>query len=170
MSIIREKPLKIAIIGYSGTGKSAAGVKIAEKLALSFADLDEIIVYKQGMSIAQTYITFGEKTFRSLEEGALSEVLWHDDIVICVGGGLPLNSCIMELLQDFVKVRFTAGAHTIHARLTALNRPKIWDYSLAAIKKAIAEREETYSFYADITIDTDGKTVEEVAELVVSGQ
>lgn len=156
--------MKIAIIGYMGTGKSAAGLKIAEKMELEFADLDEIMIYKLGMPISQAYITFGEKVFRSMEESALYEVLWRDDLVIVMGGGLPLNTQNMQLLKDFVKVYFIADAETVQSRLTAMNRPKIWDSSADAARQAFKQRDADYKSYADITVDTSGKTLDEVAD------
>lgn len=160
--------MKIALIGMMGTGKTTSGPLIAEKLGVSFADLDDIIAYKVGMSIAQVFMHFGEKTFRSYETSALYEVIWHENIVISCGGGVTLNSKNMEIMKDFIKVRFIADAHTLHERLkNDLSRPLLKDNLIEAIQKIMDEREQHYSVYADITVDTSNKTPQEVADEVI---
>jgi shikimate kinase len=160
--------MKIALIGMMGTGKTTSGPIIANKLGTNFADLDDIIAYKVGMSISQAFIYFGEKVFRSYETSALSEVVWHENIVISCGGGVTLNVRNMEIMKDFIKVRFIADAEILHQRLkNDFSRPLLKDNSVAALKKIMDEREKHYAAYADITIDTSNKTPEEVADLTI---
>ncbi len=160
--------MKIALIGMMGTGKNTSGILIAQKLGVSFADLDDIIAYKAGMSIQQAFMYFGEKVFRSYETSVLAEVVWHENIVISCGGGVTLNLENMEMMKDFIKVRFIADAHTISKRLEGdFTRPLIKENTPAALQKIMDQREEQYASYADITVDTAGKTPEEVADLTI---
>jgi shikimate kinase len=157
--------MKITLIGMMGTGKTVVGKQLAEILELSFADIDEMVEARVGMSIEQAFIYFGEKTFRSYETSSLCEVVWHDDIVISCGGGVPLSGENMKMLESFVKVRLIAQPDTIYNRVKDdFSRPLLKNNSPQIVQKIVQEREESYSAYADITIDTEGKTVQQVAE------
>jgi shikimate kinase len=146
-----------------GTGKTVSGMMLAERLELSFADLDDMIVYRLGMPITQVFITVGEKVFRSYETDILRELVWQDNIVISCGGGVSLSSDNMKLLDDFIKVRLTASPETIYDRIKDdFSRPLIKDNTPPALQKLIDEREASYSSYADITVSTDNKSVEDV--------
>jgi len=159
---------KIAFIGMMGTGKSVSGRRLAEKLQLSFADLDDMLIYRMGMSIAQAFIVFGEKIFRDYETNALLEASWSDKMVIACGGGVVLKKENMDMLNKFIKVRLTANPYTIYDRIKDdFTRPLIKDSSPPALAKIIEEREGSYSKYADITINTDDKTVEQVVDEIV---
>ena len=48
-----------------GVGKSTIGKGLAEKLSLSFIDIDEIIEIKEGCSIEQIFKNKNEKYFRN---------------------------------------------------------------------------------------------------------
>jgi len=160
---------KIAFIGMMGTGKSVAGKKLAEKLQLAFADLDDMLIYRMGMPIAQAFIVFGEKVFRDYETNALMEAVWCDRMVIACGGGVALKKENMDMLEKFVKVRLTASPETIFERIKDdFSRPLIKDNSPPALAKIIADRESCYSKYADITVCTDNKNVADVVEEIMT--
>ncbi|MCL2555706.1 MAG: shikimate kinase [Firmicutes bacterium] len=159
---------RIAFIGMMGTGKSISGRKIAEKLQLSFSDLDDVLINRMGMSIAQAFIVFGEKVFRDYETNALLEVVWNERIVIACGGGVALKKENMDILDGYIKVRLTASPDTIYNRIKDdFTRPLIKDNSPPALAKIIDERESKYAEYADITVNTDNKSIEEVVEEII---
>jgi len=159
---------KIAFIGMMGTGKSVVGRAVAEKLQLAFSDLDDLLINRMGMYIAQAFIVFGEKVFRDYETNALLEASWLDKIVIACGGGVALKKENMQHLKNYIKVRLTASPQTIYDRIKDdVTRPLIKDNSPPALKKIIDERESAYSEYADIVINTDNKSIDEVAQEVL---
>jgi len=43
--------MKIVLVGYMGSGKSTIGSLLANKLAISFIDLDDYLEAEYGMSI-----------------------------------------------------------------------------------------------------------------------
>ncbi len=158
----------IAFIGMMGTGKTVTSRVVAEKLGMNFIDIDDTLVARMGMPISVAFITLGEDIFRSYEHDVLCEVIWQDNFVISCGGGITLSERNMELMKDFIKVRLTASPEEIYRRTKDdFSRPLLKDNSPKKIAELIAEREDSYSRYADITVCTDGKTVEQVAEEIV---
>ena len=63
----------IFLVGFMGSGKSTVGRALAEELGWGFADLDEDIEKREGMSISQIFDTGGEAEFRRAETAALRE-------------------------------------------------------------------------------------------------
>lgn len=158
----------IAFIGMMGTGKTVTSRLVAEKLGMNYLDIDDCLVARLGMTISVAFITFGERIFRSYEHDVMCEVVWQDNFVISCGGGAPLYKPNMELIENFVKVRLTASPEEIYRRTKDdFSRPLLKDNSPKKIAEMIAEREEAYASVADITVNTDGKTIEEVADEVI---
>lgn len=158
----------IAFIGMMGSGKTVTSRVVAEKLGMNFLDIDDTLVARMGMPISVAFITLGEEIFRGYEHDVLCEVVWQDNFVISCGGGIPLFKRDMDLLKDFIKVRLTASPQEIYNRTKDdFSRPLLKNNSPEKIAEMIAEREEAYSRYADITVSTDNKSVDEVADEVV---
>lgn len=160
--------MKVALIGMMGTGKTAIGPLVAEKLGLSYADIDNCLVARMGMTIPVAFITFGEKTFHVYEHDVICEVSWRDDMLICCGGGAALYEENMELLKDYVIVRLTASPQVIYDRTKDdFSRPLLKESSPKKIAELIDAREAAYSKHADITVDTTNITIEQAADTVV---
>ncbi len=75
------------LIGFMGSGKSAMGRLLAERLGRPFLDLDEWIEARQGTTIREIFARHGEAHFRRLERDALRECLAGDPAVVALGGG-----------------------------------------------------------------------------------
>ena len=90
----------IFIVGFSGAGKSTVGRRLADKLAMTFIDLDLYIEEKYHSSIPLLFQRYGESAFRTLEYAALREVLLADNAVIATGGGSPCYADAMELINE----------------------------------------------------------------------
>ncbi len=92
--------MRIFLVGYMCSGKTTLGKYIAEKLNLSFIDLDEYIVEKENQSIGEIFESRGEEEFRVLEHNYLKELSSLDNIIIATGGGTPCFSNNMSLINN----------------------------------------------------------------------
>ena len=61
----------IVVVGFMGTGKTAVGRRLSEKLGREFMELDEIIEKKEGMPIREIFEKKGEAYFRKLEKAVV---------------------------------------------------------------------------------------------------
>lgn len=82
----------LILCGFMGSGKTAVGKLLAERLQMKFFDTDEIIVNKMGMSISEIFERYKEPYFRELETQTIIEFENTDNAVISLGGGLAVNS------------------------------------------------------------------------------
>ena len=91
---------RIFLIGYMGAGKTTIGKTLAQKLQLSFIDLDQFIEKRYNKSISQIFSEKGETHFREIEKNVLNEVADFEDVVISTGGGAPCFHQNMQRIND----------------------------------------------------------------------
>lgn len=147
-----------------GSGKSSVGKSLSLMLGTEFCDLDELVVAREGKSIPELFRS-GEDSFRKAEFAALRDYLLPCDgplRVLALGGGTMCWGPSRELLLSngsVVTVYLHASLSSIQARLGSedSSRPLYADAT-----RLYAERESLYRM-AELTVDTDSMTVEEVA-------
>ncbi|MDD2851477.1 MAG: shikimate kinase [Desulfuromonadaceae bacterium] len=159
-----ERPL--ILTGFMGSGKSSVGKRVANRLNCQFIDLDAVIVAAAGRSINDIFAQDGEQAFRTLEESQLEQVLLSGErCVIATGGGAvisPLNRKMMRAQGVVVNLKVTLSQ--VFARLTGCNdRPLLAGDGAAQSAAALMAARELFYADADIRIDTDGKSVEDVS-------
>ncbi|NUM46283.1 MAG: hypothetical protein HUU38_16390 [Anaerolineales bacterium] len=91
--------MKIVLIGYRGTGKSAVGTLIAERLGMICVGMDARIVEKAGMSIPEIVAQRGWPGFRDLESEVAREYAAQDGLVIDADGGVIERPENVEVLR-----------------------------------------------------------------------
>ena len=80
----------IYLIGMMGSGKSTVGKLLAEKMQMTFIDLDEIIEASAQKTVRVIFEQDGELHFRKLESEALVNVNQENSVISC-GGGIILD-------------------------------------------------------------------------------
>jgi len=158
-----DRPL--ILTGFMGAGKSSVGRLLAGWLRCPFIDLDAEIVASEGRSINEIFAKDGEAAFRVLESACLEHVLRRGVGIIATGGGAVNTDTNRALMRaSGVVVNLTASFDRIMERLSgATNRPLYAGNDPAKRAKALMEQREQFYNDADIRIDTDGKSVEDVA-------
>ena len=91
--------MKIVLVGYMGSGKSTIGRLLANKLAISFIDLDDYLEVEYGMSIKGIFDKKGIIFFRKAECSALKALAQStDSYVLATGGGTPCYGDNMKVI------------------------------------------------------------------------
>lgn len=162
------KGSNIILIGFMGSGKSNVGRRLAEKLGYHFQDTDEIIVLREGMEVQEIFSRHGEKFFRNLESRLLMSIM--DTLkrtVLATGGGMPILDKNVSLLSDMGQVVYLrASQRTIIDRLLGdSTRPLLKGENLEGkVEDLLAHRSSIYESAADIIIDTDHKSIDEIVD------
>jgi shikimate kinase len=159
----------VVLVGPSGAGKTTIGGLLAERLGVAFRDTDEDIVRKAGKPIAEIFVDDGEPAFRALERVAVAAALAEHPGVLALGGGAVLAAETQELLRDHHVVFLSVGLHDAVDRI-GLNRdrPLLALNPRAQLRAMLAERQPVYESVAAVTVETDGRTPDEVAGAVLA--
>ena len=160
----------IILVGFMGTGKSAAGRLLAEKLNMDFVELDEIIETREKMSIKDIFEKKGEPYFRLVEKEVAKKAGSRKNIVISAGGGAIVDEeNFKNLKQSGTIICLKASPATILKRTKGLkNRPLL---NVPDPKKQIEEllrKREAYYNKADFSIETDNLSVDEVVIEIIA--
>ncbi|MEE9199326.1 MAG: shikimate kinase, partial [Dehalococcoidia bacterium] len=108
----------IFIIGFSGTGKSVVGRRLARRLKLEYVDTDDAVADRAGMAIPDIFAQEGEEGFRVREREVLEEVCGRTGTVVSTGGGIALDPENRSLMtRSGVVVCLEAKPATIYNRL-----------------------------------------------------
>jgi len=161
--------VNIALIGFMGTGKTSVGRLAAEQLHYDYIDTDDVIQTNTGRSITDIFTKDGEPAFRALEEKVVAELTSRTRTVIATGGGLPVNpENLASLKTHALVVCLWSSPEKIWERVRHQgHRPLLHDENpQAKIRELLAAREPFYK-NADVLLNTELRSVREVAQQVV---
>ena len=159
-----------------GCGKSSVGRELSRLLCCPFMDLDSVIEEREGRSIPEIFATEGEAAFRRMEAEALRKCIYgqaSDKLVVALGGGTVMTEeCAKIVHEKTVCIYLQASVETLMDHLAGEvdNRPMLVGNLRTRIEELMSIRSATYEKTAHIMIDTDGKTIEEIArEISIKG-
>jgi len=160
----------LVLVGFMGSGKTGAGKLAAQRLGLTFVDMDAVIEQRHGQTISRIFETKGEAFFRRQERALVRELASLQDRLIATGGGIVLDG---NNLRDFSRTSIViccwVDARVAHERTKdAKHRPLLEADSdrLARIEKLLRERESLYKAIPN-RIDTSEMSVEQQADEIV---
>jgi shikimate kinase len=173
MSTASDSP--IFLIGYRGSGKSAAAREVAQRMNFDGVDADDEIERRAGKTIAAIFAEEGEAAFRDLEAAIVRELSRRRRAVIALGGGAVLREANRQAIRVAGPVVWlTASVDTILQRLaadaaTTSRRPNLTKSGgRAEVEAVLAVRTPIYRECATLVVDTEGKSTAEVADEIVA--
>ena len=157
----------IFLIGPMGSGKTAVGRHLARLFHYTFHDSDADIEAKTGVDIAFIFEKEGEAGFRIRERESIDRLTRLDSIVLATGGGAVIDPANRNALAERGAVVYLATSvnqqieRTRHGR----HRPLLHDTDPEQrLQELMSRRAMLYAEIADLTITTDGRRVQLVAE------
>ena len=161
--------VNIALIGFMGTGKTSVGRIVADQLHFEYVDTDELIQSQTGRSITDIFTKEGEPAFRALEQKTVEELVGRMKTVISTGGGLPVNpKNLASLKSHALVVSLWSSPEKIWERVRhQSHRPLLHDKNPQAKIRELLDAREPFYKQADVLLNTDLRSVREVAQQVV---
>jgi shikimate dehydrogenase len=162
----------IILEGFMGSGKTTVSEILADMLELELMDTDAAIEEAEGRRISDIFDEEGEEAFRDMETDLLDMIASEHmrEMVISLGGGMPLREKNRELLKKSGKVVYLkTSPETVYERIKDDDsRPLLRSKDpLVRIKELQDARSEIYEQAADIIVETDGLTPTEVARKIL---
>jgi shikimate kinase len=161
------KPVAV-IVGPPGAGKSTVGPLLADALGVGFRGTDADVVAMAGKPISDIFVDDGEDHFRALETKALMVALDSYDGVLALGGGVVMAAANRALLGGHTVVYLSVGLTDAVKRVGLdSGRPLLSVNPRATLRFLLDQRRPLYEEVATVTVDTDGRTPDEVTAAVL---
>jgi shikimate kinase len=163
---VPDRPARVVLVGFMGSGKSSIGRLIARRLGYRFEDMDRRIEKRAGRKIAAIFRDSGEEAFRELEREEARALSSLTDRVVATGGGAFTRSDTRAILREgALTVWLQCDIDTILSRVPANGaRPLAGNRDI--MRALLAEREPSYRM-ADVAVDASTGTPRQVADRVV---
>jgi len=161
----------IFLIGPMGSGKSAVGRALARLGGRSFIDSDAEIERRTGVDIPLIFEKEGESGFRIREREVIDDLTQRPGVVLATGGGavlLPENRRCLAARGIVVYLQASIEQQVERTR-RGRNRPLLNDEDpRKRLTELLRVREPLYTALAQVTVTTDHRRVQAVAEHVLS--
>lgn len=160
---------RVVLMGMMGAGKTTVGRLVAARLGCPYLDNDEAVRAMTGREPAEIRATDGEDELHRLESDALAWALvGTPPIVVGAAGFIADDPRAPELLAgDVTAVWLRASPATLRERIGSGSGRRAEATDLGWITRRAQEREPAYRALADLEIDVDDLTADEVAGRVL---
>ena len=153
------------LIGFMGCGKSAVARGFRSLYGMPVTEMDRQIEEQEDMSVSEIFEKKGEACFRSLETALLETLSGQCGLVVSCGGGGPLRRENVDLMRQGGRIVWLkAVPETILERVSRDDRRPVLrgKKNIKDISALMEERRPAYEAAADITIETDGKSIQQI--------
>lgn len=158
---------RVVLVGPMGAGKTTVAALLAEAWGVAARDTDADVEAAEGRTISDIFVDSGEARFRELERAAVGEALAQHHGVLALGGGAVLDPVTRDLLHGQPVVFLRVGLSDAVKRVgLGSARPLLLGNVRGRIKALLDERTPIYEQVATYTVDTDGRSPEDVAREV----
>ncbi len=151
-----------------GVGKGTTARAYARRYGIYNIDTDDLIESKENRSIPKIFRKRGESYFRRLEQETADwiECCVDGTLISCGGGFYQVDNLknlgtvvLLDASFDWIYHRLSSAKN---AKKKLKKRPLFSDLKRA--RRLYNEREKAYRSVADIIIDVEGKSIDEILE------
>ena len=162
---------RVILIGPMGSGKTTIGSLLAEKLGLAFRDTDHLIEEREDKPVSQIFLDQGEDAFRAIEKRVLRDELLTDGTVLSLGGGAPISidaQSALRAISSYI-IFLDNSLSTVVPRIGFnRDRPLLLNNPRGQWQTLMEARRPIYEALADVTINVDDKSEEEIVTIALS--
>ena len=158
----------ITLIGMPGVGKSTLGVVLAKVLGYQFIDADLLIQKAEKRKLSVIIEQEGPEGFKKIEN-RINASIEAENTVISTGGSVVYCEEAMEHLKSIGKVVYLKlSLKPLSRRLGNLKGRGVLLKEGQTLRDLYRERIPLYEKYADITVDEEGKNLEECLQALLA--
>lgn len=157
----------VVLVGMPACGKSTIGAVLAKTMNKGFMDTDLLIQQREGKTLQAIINESGNTYFRQVEEEVLLEVNVSNHVIATGGSAIYYEKAVEHFKENGQIVYIKVSLETI---LERLNNIKTRGVSLGegqTLEDLYEERVPLYEKYADIIIEAENLTIEEIVERII---
>lgn len=167
-------PRRVALVGLRGAGKTTVGAALAERLGVALIELDRRVEEAAGMRLGEIFEIQGEAAYREAEARVLDALLRAPGTaVIATGGSIVTAPATWRRLREGARtvwLRASPAAHLARVQAQGDLRPMLGrPAALQELEAILAARAPLYA-EADLTLDTEGRSPDSLAEQILKGE
>ncbi|GAB2573502.1 shikimate kinase [Gracilibacillus alcaliphilus] len=156
------------LVGFMGSGKTSVAAELHHKLGWLVEDMDALIEQAYQTTIPEVFKEKGEETFRQYETEILKQTT-KENTIVSTGGGVIQKEYNRNWLKTHGKVIYLSTSwEEIKRRLVDDENRPIWNNQDRDKESLLVSRLPYYIEVADIIVETDGKTTEQIATEIIS--
>jgi shikimate kinase len=162
---------RLVLIGMMGAGKTTVGHKLATHLGWAHFDSDAQVMAATGKSVPELFAEQGEAAFRSEEARVLAVALsGPEPVIVSAAGGVVLAEENRRLMMTAGTVVWLRADPAVLAKRVGAGegRPLLDDDPGTALFELDRVRRPLYASIADVTVDVDGITADEVVVRILA--
>ena len=161
----------VYLIGFMASGKSTVAARLEELTGKAVYEMDSCIEDRMGMCISDIFDKFGEDRFREIETETLINTGDENGAIVSTGGGAPMRPENREIMSRMGKVVYlSVRPETVVSRLSVnqTERPLLKGHvDLDYVKELLGKRDPVYREAADVVIETDQMSVDEICRAIM---
>jgi shikimate kinase len=168
----QELKPRVVLVGPMGAGKSTVARILGRRWELPTRDTDVDVEKVAGKTVQDIFVDDGEAAFRALEAAAVATALAEHEGVLSLGGGAVLDPVTRERLDGHTVVFLKVGLAAAVRRVGLAESRPVLNQAVGGvrtrIKSLLDERAPLYASVATLTVDTDGRTPDDVAAEILA--
>ena len=151
-----------------GSGKSAIGRILADKLDYNFIDVDKMIENEAKKTIKTIFKEDGEVYFRDLEEKITIKILDNHETIVSLGGGAVINKNIRDYIKkNSYNIYLNVDVDILTKRLqNSKTRPLIYKKNLKKKLINLINFREKFYQKADLVIKNEKNIIETTENII----
>jgi shikimate kinase len=157
--------LRLVLVGMMGAGKSTIGRAVAARLGWPYVDNDDLVRELGGAGAPAIATSRGVDELHRLELAALDDVLRRPGPLVAGAAGFAVTDprAAGLLRERATVVWLRARPETLRARIADGTGRRDDARSEAWLAETAAEREPAFAAVADVVLDVDDRSVDDLA-------
>jgi shikimate kinase len=160
--------MNITLIGMAGAGKSFIGEQLAAALHFDFVDTDTRMEERYALPLQSVLEALGDEQFIAAESVEVLSLGNIQETVIAPGGSVIYSPEAVTFLKSHSMVVYLAVPLELIEKRIDIHTRGIVGLATKTFAELYAERQAAYETIADVRIATEGMSVEEIIEQIMS--